>query len=77
MSLSKAYRNDIILDRKIVEVVNAQGSWMPAFKPSTGSKDNAGPFEMEQSKIQKRAPIYANIGYAFLPFVGYSIGGFG
>ena len=48
------YCNEIIINYKIVALVNTQGSWLSAFNPSTGSDYNPAPSQMELAKVRKQ-----------------------
>ena len=75
--IARLYRDQFIVDVKMVSLVAGNGTWAPAYNVQRNKIENPGLDQQEQIKINKHGPFYSPIGYSFLPFVASCFGSFG
>ena len=75
--IARLYRDQFIVDVKMVSLVAGNGTWAPAYNVQRNKIENPGLDQQERIKINKHGPFYSPIGYSFLPFVASCFGSFG
>ena len=73
-SVHNVPRRSFVVDVKLASVVSAHAIWNPSLTSPGDAPDSSGLLAAEHHKNQKHKPFYANIGFAFVPFVCSSFG---